>query len=73
MQGMACWQKCCTAPFLALPTVWRAAAAPCAPQRMCEQCNVQTAVIGVPKSVDNDLLMVGAHYEGGEAWWRPNQ
>lgn len=28
-------------------------------QRMCEQCNVQTAVLGVPKSVDNDLLMVG--------------
>jgi hypothetical protein len=32
----------------------------CPSQRMCDQCKVQCAVVALPKSVDNDFLMVGA-------------
>ena len=33
-------------------------------QRMCDRCNVRCAVIALPKSIDNDFLMVRGRVVG---------
>jgi hypothetical protein len=42
-------------------------------QRECERCGVRAAVVGVPKSIDNDILLVSERYESGLAEFLASQ
>lgn len=51
-------QACQPAPCCLIAAPRLPSSLPSCPQKMCEQLNVPCAVIAVPKSIDNDFLMV---------------